>query len=423
MLAMPAQGARQQPAPTRGGFLWGAATAAHQIEGGNVNSDYWVLEHIPATYFKEPSGDACDSYHRWREDLALVKAGGMNAYRFSIEWARIEPERGEVSRAALDYYKRICAAARELGIELVVTFHHFTSPRWIAAQGGWENPRTAEAYVRYAEIAARALGDTIGWVCTMNEPNAQVTSKVMARDKPWDKEPTILAQAAKAVGSDRWGSYFLGDPYKVRDVCIDAHRRGRVAIKSAAPHVRLGMTLALQQLSPGPGGEALYERVWENARLPFYEAAKGDDFLGVQTYNRGRTGPDGYLPNDGATMINEWGHDVSPEALAAVVDEAHRATGGAILVSENGLHTLDDRQRIEHLRRSVAGLAGRIDSGLPVLGYIHWSLLDNFEWSSGYAPRFGLVAVDRTTFRRTPKPSLAAYRRLVRDMRARHRWA
>ena len=114
--------------PRPGGFLWGAATAAHQIEGANVNSDYWVLEHIPATYFREPSGDACDSWNRWREDLALVKAGGMNAYRFSIEWARIEPERGEFSAAALDHYRRICATCHEMGITPVVTFHHFTAP-------------------------------------------------------------------------------------------------------------------------------------------------------------------------------------------------------------------------------------------------------------------------------------------------------
>lgn len=188
--------------PRRAGFLWGAATAAHQIEGGNFNSDYWVLEHIPDTYFKEPSGDACDSLSRWREDLALVKLGGMNAYRFSIEWARIEPERGEFSAAALDYYRRLCATAREMGIEPIVTFHHFTSPRWIAAQGGWENPRTADDYARYAAIAARALAGTFAWACTTNEANAQVMSKVIVKDKPWNKEPTILAQAAKAVGSD-----------------------------------------------------------------------------------------------------------------------------------------------------------------------------------------------------------------------------
>ena len=410
-------------APRRPGFLWGAATAAHQIEGANVNSDYWVLEHIPDTYFKEPSGDTCDSWNRWREDLALVKAGGMNAYRFSIEWSRIEPERGEISRATLAYYHRICATAREMGIEPVVTFHHFTSPRWIAAQGGWENPQTADDYARYAGIAAKALGDTIGFVCTMNEPNAQVTSKVVSKDKPWDKEPTVLAQAAQAVGSDRWGAYFLGNPYRARDTIIEAHRKGRAAIKGAAPHVKLGLTLALQDNRAAPGGEALLQRIYDEARAPFYAAARDDDFIGVQTYNVGSIGADGYLPTATATMRDATGNDATPSALRATIREAHKATGRPVFVTENGINATDDALRVRHLRETVRGLAEEIDGGLPVLGYMHWSLLDNFEWSSGYVPRFGLVTVDRATFRRTPKPSLAAYRALIAEMRGKHRWA
>ena len=406
-----------------GGFLWGAATAAHQIEGANINSDYWVLEHIPHTYFHEPSGDACDSWNRWREDLALVKAGGMNAYRFSIEWARVEPERGEFSAAALDYYRRLCATAREMGIAPVVTLHHFTSPRWIAAQGGWQNPATADDYARYAGRTAHALRDVLGHVCTFNEPNAQVTSKVVVKDKPWDKEPTILAEAAKAVGSDRWGSFFLGDPYRARDTIIAAHRKGREAIRAAVPGVRLGLTLALQDNRAAPGGEALLQRIHDEARAPFYAVARDDDFIGVQTYNIGAIGPDGYLRTTGAVMRDGAGNDASPSALVATATEAHRETGRPIFVTENGINATDDTQRVAHLRASVGGLATAIDGGLPVIGYMHWSLLDNFEWSSGYVPRFGMVAVARESFRRTPKPSLAAYRALIAAMRRQHRWA
>lgn len=405
------------------GFLWGAATAAHQIEGQNINSDYWVLEHIPATYFKESSGDACDSLNRWREDLALVKAGGMNAYRFSIEWARIEPAPGEFSQAALDHYRRICIACRELGIEPVVTFHHFTSPRWIAARGGWENPKTADDYARYVAVAAKALAGCFDWACTLNEPNAQVMSKVILKDKPWDKEPAILAQAARAVGSDRWGSFFLGNPYRVRDTCLVAHRKGRDAIKSTVPGAKVGMTLALQWLTAGPGGEALYRRTMQEARVPFYETARSDDFVGVQTYNHSLIGPDGYLPDPPTEIVSMFKQNADPMALVETVTEAHRATRIPVLVSENGIMTDRDPVRVQHLRRTVANLAKAIDGGMPVLGYIHWSLLDNFEWSSGYVPRFGLVDVDRETFRRTPKPSLAAYRQLIGEMRATHRWA
>lgn len=409
--------------PRKPKFLWGAATAAHQIEGGNVNSDYWVMEQVPGTYFREPSGDTCDSWNRWRDDLALVKAGGMNAYRFSVEWARIEPEPGQFSAAALEHYRRICMTAREMGIEPVVTLHHFTSPRWIAARGGWENPEVADRYARYAERASRALDGAVSWICTMNEPNAQVTSKVMQRE-PWDIEAQLRAKAAKAVGSDRFHMYFLGDSFKVRDNCIAAHRKGREAIKAALPGARVGLTLALQELVASPGGEALYRRIYDNARAPFYEAVKGDDFIGVQTYNLSRVGPDGYLPAiTPAAERDMSGFDAPPSALAATVREAHRESGVPVMVTENGINTGDDALRVRHLRATIGALAKEVDSGLPLLGYMHWSLIDNFEWSSGYVPRFGLSEVDRTTFRRSPKPSLAAYRHLIAETRRKHSWA
>ena len=403
-------------------FLWGASTAAHQIEGNNTNSDYWVMEHVPGTYFKERSGDACDSFNRWREDLALLRAGGLNSYRFSVEWARLEPAPGEFSQAMLDYYRRICIACREQGIEPVVTLHHFTSPRWIAGMGGWENPETADRYARYVERTAHALAGAADWFCTMNEPNAQVTSKVLQR-KPWDIEPRLRADAARAVGSDRFHMYFLGDSFRVRDVCLTAHAKGREAIKSAAPKAKVGMTLALQELVAGPGGDALYKHIFAEARAPFYAAARHDDFIGVQTYNRFETGPDGYLPTPPGALRDMFGLPTQPGALAKTVREAHVHAGVPVLITEHGHNTNDDAQRVQHLRAAWAELAPEIEGGTPVLGYMHWSLLDNFEWSSGYVPRFGLVAVDRKTFKRTPKPSLAAYRHLIADLRRLHRWA
>ena len=400
-------------------FIWGVATAAHQIEGNNVNSDYWLLEHLPFNKSKDVSGDACDSWHRWREDLALVKALGLSAYRFSIEWARIEPEEGKFSVATLDYYRRLCAGCRELGIMPVVTFHHFTSPRWLAAKGGWENPLAAELFARYCERATRAIGDLIGAACTLNEPNAQVTSYVMRGYKPFEGEALLVEQAGRATGSDRFGAYFLGDSRRVRDVCLAAHARGAQAIKSVAPSLKVGMTLALQELQAGPGGEALYRRVFAEARQPFYEAAAGDDFLGVQPYLRLRTGPDGYLPVEPDATLNRHGLDARPSALGAVIREAHTAARVPLLVSENGIDADDDRQRVAHLRASIDTLQGAVAAGIPLLGYMHWSLLDNYEWSSGYAPKFGLYAVDRTTFVRSPKPSAAVYRALVRAARGR----
>ena len=403
-------------------FFWGVATAAHQIEGNNVNSDYWVMEHVSETYFKEKSGDACDSWNRWPEDLSLIKSAGLNSYRFSVEWARIEPERGEFSHATLDYYRRMCIVCREAGIEPIVTLHHFTSPRWVAAMGGWEAPAVVDRFAIYVERTARALGDVVSWYCTMNEPNAQVTSKVLQR-KPWAIEPRLRAEAARMIGAEKFHMYFLGDSYKVRDMCIAAHAKGRDAIKAVVPGAKVGLTLALQQLTAGPGGDALYRRIFAEARAPFYAAASRDDFIGVQTYNKFETGPEDYLPTPAEAMKDMFGVPTQPGALAASVREAWTHAKVPVLVSEHGHNTNNDAQRIRHLEASIDGLTREIASGTPVLGYLHWSLLDNFEWSSGYVPRFGLVAVDRKTFVRTPKPSLAAYRGLIEDLRRRHRWA
>ena len=151
------------------GFLWGTATAAHQVEGNNVNSDNWLLEHMPGTIYAEPSGDACDHYHRYPEDIALLAELGFNTYRFSIEWARIEPEEGEFSQASLEHYRRMLVMCHEHGLTPIVTFHHFTSPRWLITAGGWEDKDTPDRFARYCEHATRYLGDLIGVSCTVND--------------------------------------------------------------------------------------------------------------------------------------------------------------------------------------------------------------------------------------------------------------
>src|SRR5579859_1537475 len=153
------------------GFLWGTATAAHQVEGNNVYNDSWLMEHLPDTIYAEPSGDACDHYHRFEEDIKLLAELGFTMYRFSIEWARIEPEEGEFSSAVLDHYRRVLAACHEHGIKPMVTFHHFTSPRWLIASGGWQDERTPEKFARYCARATDYLGDLIDFACTINEAN------------------------------------------------------------------------------------------------------------------------------------------------------------------------------------------------------------------------------------------------------------
>jgi beta-glucosidase len=398
-------------------FLWGVATAGHQIEGNSTSSDYWVLEHIEGTNFKEPSGDACDSWNRWREDVALIKALGLNCYRFSIEWARIEPEKGQISYAALAHYRALCVALREIDVVPIVTFHHFVSPKWVAGQGGWENPTTADDFARYCGVVMAYLGEFIGYACTLNEPNAQVNSYVVRGKRPFAGEDIIVARASRAIGSDRFGSYFMGDSFKVRDVCIAAHIKGLDAIKSARPDLKVGMTLALQDLVKGSQDRGQYQEMFDNARLPFYQTCAKDDFIGVQPYMRLRTAVGGYMPAPDGVIRNHDNQDASPDVIAAVLQEVKRYCGAPIMITENGIDTQDDAIRARHLTETLGHLNASMASGIEVLGYIHWSLMDNFEWRSGYRPKFGLYSVDRKTFVRTPKPSAARYRALVRRAR------
>ena len=371
------------------GFTWGAATAAHQVEGGNWNNDWWAWEHAPGTPCKEPSGDACDQYHRWREDLDLLASSGLGAYRFSLEWSRIEPEDGELSLAALEHYRRVCAGCRERGLEPIVTFHHFTTPRWVVARGGWIEPLAAERFTRYCERTARHLRDVVGRVCTINEPN-------------------IVADMGY-----RWGVFPPGqrDPalrLRANDVLRDAHRRGMDAIRSAGVTTPIGLTLAMQDYQAVDGGEATRDRERRDMEDGFLEAARGDDFIGVQTYTRVKVGPDGpRLPAPGV-RVTQMGWEFYPEALAACIRRAAELTRGVpVLVTENGIATADDTERIEYTERALRGVLACLADGIDVRGYVHWSLLDNFEWAFGYGPKFGLVAVDRVTQKRTPKPSAA----------------
>lgn len=395
------------------GFQWGVATAAHQIEGNNLNSDFWFLEHMKPTPFAEPSGDACDSYHRYNEDIALVAQMGLSTYRYSIEWARIEPEPGAYSQAELDHYRRMAEACRKAGLRPLATFHHFTSPRWLSARGGWTEASTPDRFAAYADKVTRAMGDLLDGVCTINEPNGPVEEYTLNGDKPPPGADMFAAMVGKALNTATYASYGLGDTLKTRDGMIAGHIKAKAAIKAARASLPVGITLALTDLSAGPGGEALYKHVVAESRTPFYAAAKGDDFIGVQSYTRTRVGPNGRLPP--TERLLPMRYEYWPQALEACVREAARETGCPILVTENGIGTEDDAERIAYTDAALAGLRRCIQDGIDVRGYIHWSLMDNFEWLEGYRPKFGLVAVDRVTFKRTPKPSAEHLAKIARS--------
>ena len=372
------------------GFTWGTATAAHQIEGGNTNNDWWAFEHAPGSGCAEPSGDACDSWDRWEEDADLVAGLGFDNYRFSVEWSRIEPADGEISRAALEHYRRQCIGLRARGVEPIVTFHHFTTPRWLTQQGGWETGVAIERFGRFCALVAETLGDVMARACTINEPNIVATMGWHAGMFPPGKQDVDLARSVAI------------------HLC-DAHRLAVEVIRTAAPGVPVGLTLSMTDYQPAPGGEQKLESIRHHAEDVFLDATKGDDFVGVQTYTRMLIGPGGWSGYEDGVPVLDMGYEFYPASLGNCLRRAWNYTKGSLplIVTENGIGTKDDEQRIDYVRQALSGVLDAIAEGVDVRGYTYWSLLDNFEWALGYQPRFGLVGVDRETFARTAKPSAA----------------
>jgi beta-glucosidase len=371
------------------GFLWGAATASHQVEGGNVHNHYWEWEHAPNTPFVEPSGDAVDHYLRWREDLDLAADAGLTSYRFSLEWSRIEPEEGLVSRAALDHYRRMVDGCRERGLAPVVTLVHFTTPRWFHRDGSWLGPKAGDRFARFAEIAAPILTDA-EYVLTLNEPNLAAALPVLA---------------AKAAAGEPVAGLPKPDQ-ALTEAFLAAHLRGLDALKAAgSPPV--GLALVGQEWIAEDGADdamADHRAAFEDQ---FLEGAGDVDFLGMQIYSCARIGPDGPVagaPENMTAAHMEW----RPGALGASVRRVREVRPDTpVLITENGIATTDDAERIAFTAEALHSLGAAIADGADVRGYLHWSLLDNFEWFSGYGPQMGLIAVDRSTFVRSPKPSLA----------------
>ncbi len=369
------------------GFLWGTATAAHQTEGGNWNNDWWEFEHRAGSGCTDVSGDAVDHFWRYPDDIRLLRDLGFGAYRFSLEWSRIEPEDGEWSRAALDHYRRMLACCLEHDVVPVVTFHHFTNPRWLSARGGWAEPAVVDHFARFCERSVAALGDLIGMGCTINEPNVVSVLGYISAEFP----PGVRDFAAFG---------------RVNENMLAAHRKSYDVIKAGPGDFPLGLTLSMSDWWAPEGCEDRLERTRYGHEGQFCEAARGDDYFGVQAYSRIRLDEQGMPtgPEPGVDVV-DMGYEYWPQGLEASVRFAAETAQVPIYVTENGIGTTDDAQRIRYTTEALEGVGRCLADGIDVRGYFHWSLMDNFEWALGYMPRFGLVAVDRATQCRTAKPS------------------
>jgi beta-glucosidase len=399
------------------GFFWGAATAAHQIEGNNVNSDLWFLENLEPSIFAERSGDACDSYHRYPEDIAFLAGLGLSCYRFSIEWSRIEPSRGHFSAAELDHYKRMIECCHGFGVSPAVTFFHGSAPRWFAEAGGWLNPDAPELFARFCAAGSAALGDGMAFAFTINEPQVGRVFRGIPGAEAYFRDQDeisnrVHATAASLLGAERFATLDHPDLDAMMPQLLTGHEKSFAAIKAERGALPVGVTLSVTDFQPGGEGSP-YEEVRERADGEWLDAAvRAGDFTGVQNYRTVRipgTGPD--FPPLPVMPFTEPGDRFAemqrPEALRNSVQYVHAKTAKPVFVTENGLESENDQRRIWFIDAALAGVHDAVEAGVPVLGYLHWSLMDNFEWTRGYGPKYGLASVDRTTFVRRPKPSAA----------------
>ena len=401
------------------GFLWGVASAGHQNEGDNVDSDTWFAENVTPTVFRDRSGRACNGYELWASDIDLAAGMGLTAYRFSVEWARVEPAEGEFSAEALDHYEAIVDRCIERGMAPVVTFNHFTSPHWFAMRGGWLDADAPAAFSRYCDVVMERFGDRIAYAVTMNENN--LTRLLTWIDFPQfvrDLERATLASATEATGVERYRLSNVMLPEEM-DAMADGmeagHLAARAAIKARRPDLPVGMSLAIVDDVVVGGDATVRDRKRAEVYDRWLRVASDDDFVGVQNYERNYYDGAGRVPAPEGTLLNQMGSGIEPLSLAGAVRYAHAATGRPVFVTEHGMSTGDDSLREAFVEPSLTGLLDVIEEGIPVLGYLHWTLMDNFEWIFGYGHQLGLHEVDRETFVRTAKPSAGVYAAIVRD--------
>ena len=405
-------------------FLLGASTAAHQVEGNNTNSDYWAQEQMPHSSFTEPSGIACDHYNRYEEDIRLLAEAGLNAYRFSVEWARIEPEEGVFDEAQIEHYRKVIACCRENKVEPIVTLLHFTSPVWLIRKGGWEADTTPADFARYATYIGEQLGSELRYVCTLNEANmgiqvAQVARQVFLQMQAAGKiqmgvnlEDLIkkTGEAARenmeVFGTENPAMFVSARTPHGDEIVMQSHAQARAALKKVAPHVKVGWTLSLHDVQSVPGGEEKAKEEWEQEFTHYLPVIADDDFLGVQNYSRTVMGAGGSLPVPEGAEVTQMGYEYYPEGIAHVLRKVSKDFHGELLVTENGIATADDTRRCAFIQTALEGVEACLSDKLPVKGYLYWSLLDNFEWQKGFSMTFGLIAVERSTMERKPKESL-----------------
>ena len=408
-------------------FLWGAAVAAHQVEGGLHNQwTVWELENARSLAARSSyqyddlvswqrvgrearsphnyvSGRGIDHFRRYRDDFKLLKKLELNAFRFSIEWSRVEPEQGEWSVEAIDYYRHYLRSLKSMGIVPIVTLLHFTLPVWFAEMGGFEKRRNIKFFVRFATRIIDELGADLGFVVTINEPTVYMNESYVAGNWPPNKTSKLAA-------------------IRVLLNQIRAHKQVYRQSKRSQHARKLKLSMAHHIVYFYPGDTSWVSK--SSSAIAGYFAnnftisrvRRHSDYLAVNHYMSFRMF--GMRAHNSELLdVSDLGWDIQPECLEFVLEDAWERFRLPILITENGLADGIDEKRVAWLQTTIAAMDKAIKSGVRLIGYLHWSFMDNFEWDKGYWPKFGLVSVDRKTMERTVRPSAEWLAGVIRKLR------
>ncbi len=399
------------------GFLFGSSTSSHQVEGSG-NNDWTVWEHANAKRLaaeaqvemwsdfilnsypspRDPenyiSGRACDHYNRFREDFDIAKSLGHNAHRMSVSWSKVEPEEGKFDEEALAHYHEIARALRDRGLEPFVTLWHWPLPNWLVAEGGWESPRAPEYFARYVDRVVRALNEHIHFWVTLNEPEIYAVHGYFQGIWPPGKKSflrtlRVLLKMAKA------------------------HRAAYAAIKKIDPSRQVGFATNNTHFKSygGPINNLLRflaDFFWNHE---IFRHTKGTfDFIGLNYYFHRTIDWRGRNVSNKATSDVNW--EIDPRGMYQVLRDL-KQYHKPIYILENGIADIRDLYRAEFIEQHLVWTKKAIDEGIDIRGYFYWSLLDNFEWSKGFWPRFGLVEIDYKTLERKIRPSALRYKEII----------
>ncbi|MCK5319982.1 glycoside hydrolase family 1 protein [Candidatus Parcubacteria bacterium] len=385
------------------GFLWGTATSAYQVEGGITNDwSEWEAKRAKSKKFKNKKlnpddyicGKACDSYNRYEEDFDLAKSLNTNAVRLGIEWARIEPKKGVWDVKEIKHYAQVLAVAKKRGLKTVVTLWHWTSPLWIAKAGGWANKETITRYLRYVDLIVNELGGNIDYWVTLNEPNLFTFFSYITGKFPPEKHNIFKAN-------------------KVMNNLVKAHNNAYDKIHEYFPNAKAGITGLYNYIEPAHKWNFVelflakfIHKIWNKNMLD--KTIKNSDFIGCNYYFHDRIVWYPPFKKNLNKLVHDKGWEIYPEGMYHILKFLQKYKK-PIYILENGLADRGDKLRKQFIKDHLFYVHKAIKTGADVRGYFHWSLLDNFEWAEGYAPKFGLFTVDRKTFERKARPSAKFY--------------